>query len=78
MIGMDMLGFSRFSKNGDDLSMPVQAAAIAALLDAGRVQKADLVGNSVGGWVAATFAARLPAACEPAGADRPGWFESHV
>ena len=56
----DMLGFGASSKTGDDLSMPVQAAAIKALLDAHKIAKSDFVGNSVGGWVATTFAATYP------------------
>jgi hypothetical protein len=46
---LDMLGFGGSSKNGDDLSMPVQADAIEALLDHHHIRHADLVGNSVGG-----------------------------
>ncbi len=60
VFAIDMLGFGASSKVGDDLSMPVQAAAIEALLDRHRVAKASLVGNSVGGWVTATFAATYP------------------
>jgi len=60
VFAIDMLGFGESSKTGDDLSMPVQAAAILALLDAHGIDKAALVGNSVGGWVAATFAATHP------------------
>jgi dienelactone hydrolase len=33
VFAIDMLGFGESSKTGDDLSMPVQAAAIKALLD---------------------------------------------
>ena len=57
---IDMLGFGESSKNGDDLGMAVQAQAIAALLDAHDIAKVMLVGNSVGGWVTATFAATFP------------------
>lgn len=60
VFAIDMLGFGGSSKTGDDLSMPVQAAAIKALLDANHIEKAALVGNSVGGWVATTFAATYP------------------
>jgi triacylglycerol lipase len=60
VFAVDMLGFGASSKNGDDLSMPVQANAIKALLDSKEIAKADIVGNSVGGWVAATFAATYP------------------
>jgi triacylglycerol lipase len=60
VLAFDMLGFGGSSKTGDDFSMPVQAAALAALLDSHNIEKADLVGNSVGGWVTATFAATYP------------------
>lgn len=60
VLAVDMLGFGGSSKTGDDFSMPVQAAALAALLDHHNIEKADLVGNSVGGWVTATFAATYP------------------
>jgi triacylglycerol lipase len=60
VFAIDMLGFGASSKNGDDLSMPVQASAIKALLDHEHVKRADLVGNSVGGWVTATVAANYP------------------
>ena len=61
---IDMLGFGESSKNGDDLGIPLQAQAIAALLDAHDLTTAALVGNSVGGWVTATFAAHYPARIE--------------
>ncbi len=60
VLAIDMLGFGGSSKTGDDLSMHVQAAAIAALLDHEKAESADIIGNSVGGWVAATFAATYP------------------
>jgi pimeloyl-ACP methyl ester carboxylesterase len=57
---IDMLGFGESSKSGDHLSMHVQADAIRGLLDAEEVHCATIIGNSVGGWVAATFAATFP------------------
>jgi pimeloyl-ACP methyl ester carboxylesterase len=57
---VDMLGFGKSSRNAADLSIPTQASAIKALLDAEGIRAADLVGNSVGGWVTATFAANYP------------------
>jgi pimeloyl-ACP methyl ester carboxylesterase len=60
VFAVDMLGFGESSKTGEDLSMPVQAAAIAALLDHEKAETATIIGNSVGGWVAATFAATYP------------------
>jgi abhydrolase domain-containing protein 6 len=60
VFSIDMLGFGESSKSGDDLSMSVQASAIKALLDEHEIDSVSLVGNSVGGWVAATFAATYP------------------
>lgn len=60
VLAIDMLGFGESSKTGDDLSMPVQANAINALLDSEEITRAAIIGNSVGGWVAATFAATYP------------------
>jgi triacylglycerol lipase len=60
VFAIDMLGFGGSSKTGDDLSMQVQASAILALLDAHKIGKAAFIGNSVGGWVTATFAAAHP------------------
>jgi len=60
VFAIDMLGFGESSKTGSDLSMPVQAEAVRALLDHHGIARADVIGNSVGGWVAATFAATFP------------------
>lgn len=58
---VDMLGFGGSSKTGPQITIADQVTAVVALLDAEKVVKADLVGNSVGGWVAASFAAAHPA-----------------
>ena len=60
VFAIDMLGFGKSSKTGDDLSMTIQADAVRALLDAQKIERAVIIGNSVGGWVAATFAATYP------------------
>lgn len=57
---VDMLGFGGSAKSAPTITVPDQAAAILALLDAEKIEKADLIGNSVGGWVTATFAAAHP------------------
>jgi pimeloyl-ACP methyl ester carboxylesterase len=57
---IDMLGFGGSSREAAVLDMPTQAAAIKALLDHEGVTHTTLLGNSVGGWVAATFAATYP------------------
>jgi triacylglycerol lipase len=58
---VDMLGFGESSRDAAVLDIPTQAAAIKALLDHESVETAALIGNSVGGWVAATFASVYPA-----------------
>lgn len=57
---VDMLGFGASSKTGDVITIADQVAAVVALLDAEGVDRADVIGNSVGGWVAATLAADHP------------------
>ncbi len=49
-----MLGFGGSSRTAPELGMPAQAEALKALLDREGVERVDLVGNSVGGWVTAT------------------------
>lgn len=57
---VDMLGFGESSKHGATITIPDQARAIVRLLDSEEISQADLVGNSVGGWVAAAVAATDP------------------
>jgi pimeloyl-ACP methyl ester carboxylesterase len=58
---VDMIGFGGSSKTGADITIRSQVEAVRALLDAEGVAKASLIGNSVGGWVTATFASVYPA-----------------
>jgi triacylglycerol lipase len=57
---IDMLGFGGSSRNAPELGMAAQADALKGLLDQEGITTADLIGNSVGGWVTATFAATDP------------------
>lgn len=57
---IDMIGFGGSSKDAAEITVAMQAEAIGSLLEAEHLQKVSLIGNSVGGWVAATFAARHP------------------
>lgn len=57
---VDMLGFGESPKTAPTITIGDQAAAIIALLDAEGLAEADIIGNSVGGWVAATVAADYP------------------
>jgi pimeloyl-ACP methyl ester carboxylesterase len=57
---VDMIGFGQSSKTPSEITIATQADALIALLDAEHIDKADFVGNSVGGWVAALIAASHP------------------
>jgi pimeloyl-ACP methyl ester carboxylesterase len=57
---IDMLGFGDSAKDDSDFSMSVQSLAVLSLLEKYGIEKTSLLGNSVGGWVAATFAATYP------------------
>lgn len=57
---IDMLGFGGSSRDAEHLGMTSQANAIIALMDHEQIQSADLIGNSVGGWVTATCASHNP------------------
>jgi hypothetical protein len=57
---IDMVGFGGSVSDAPEITIATQAAAVLALLDAESVPWADLIGNSVGGWVATTFAAAYP------------------
>lgn len=57
---VDMIGFGGSSKSSPDITIRTQVEAVRALLDAEGVTRASLIGNSVGGWVTATFASVYP------------------
>lgn len=57
---VDMLGFGASSKSAESITVASQSDALIALLDAESITSVDLIGNSVGGWVAAILAARRP------------------
>jgi pimeloyl-ACP methyl ester carboxylesterase len=57
---IDMMGFGGSDKTSQDITIRTQVEAVRALLDAEGLAKASLIGNSVGGWVAATFASVYP------------------
>ncbi len=56
----DLLGFGA-SDSAPDYSVPRQAEMLRAFLDSQNVQQADVVGVSMGGWIAASFATSYPA-----------------
>lgn len=73
---VDMLGFGGSSRDCHDLQISTQAAAIHALLVKNGIGTAKLVGNSVGGWVTATFAATYPEMTEKLVVIDPAGFEA--
>jgi triacylglycerol lipase len=73
---VDMLGFGGSSRNAKDLKISTQAAAIKSLLETERVAKASLIGNSVGGWVTATFASTYPEMTDKLVVIDPAGFEA--
>jgi len=73
---IDMLGFGGSSRGAKDLRVLTQALAIKALLDCNDLKRATIVGNSVGGWVSATFAATYPEMTEKLVLIDPAGFEA--
>jgi pimeloyl-ACP methyl ester carboxylesterase len=61
---MDMIGFGASGKTVPAITITLQAEALKALMDKEGIQKASLVGNSLGAWVVVTFANRYPARVE--------------
>jgi triacylglycerol lipase len=57
---LDMLGFGGSSKDLSEITIPMQAEAVRALLSQEKIASASFIGNSVGGWVTAAFAATYP------------------
>jgi triacylglycerol lipase len=64
VLAVDMLGFGGSSKDLPEITIATQADAIAQLLQHEGIAKTSLIGNSVGGWVAASFAAQHPQATD--------------
>jgi pimeloyl-ACP methyl ester carboxylesterase len=58
---VDLLGFGDSDAPDIDYSISTQAGMVAGLLDALNVQQTDVLGLSMGGWIALKFAADHPA-----------------
>jgi len=56
----DLLGFGESDKPKIHHSIDLQVESIAELLQALRVEKVYLVGHSLGGWIAASYALKYP------------------
>lgn len=59
-VAMDMIGFGASDKSSPAITITQQAKALRDLMDQEGAQRAVLVGNSLGAWVVATFAAAYP------------------
>ena len=61
VLALDLLGFGQSDKPLDaEYSVPMQAAIVRGFLDAMHVREADLMGVSMGGWIALQTAADHP------------------
>jgi pimeloyl-ACP methyl ester carboxylesterase len=56
----DFLGFGRSDRPDVDYSTPLQTDVLRGFMDDLQIRQADLVGLSMGGWVAANFARLYP------------------
>lgn len=56
----DMIGFGASDRGGPTNTIAMQVEAIRSLLDSEGIGPVDLVGNSLGGWICASFAAAAP------------------
>lgn len=59
-VAMDLPGFGASAMPEDELSIPGYGRAVAALLDALGIDRAVVVGNSMGGFIAAELAIQFP------------------
>lgn len=60
VIAVDLVGYGKSDKGYYPYSMPFHATVIAELLDAMNIEKATLVGHSMGGQIAMTTALNYP------------------
>ena len=56
----DLLGFGRSDRPDVDYSTPLQTEVLREFMDSQGIGRADLVGSSMGGWIAANFARLHP------------------
>ncbi len=59
-VAMDLPGFGASPMPEEDLSIPAYGRAVAALLDALGIERAVVVGNSMGGFIATELAIQFP------------------
>ena len=57
---IDMVGFGQSSKDAPSITIGLQVEALHALLSQRGIARAHLIGNSLGAWVAAAYAAAHP------------------
>ena len=61
VIALDLLGFGESDKPaGAEYSVPMQAELVRGFMDSVHVRDADVMGVSMGGWIALQFAAEHP------------------
>jgi pimeloyl-ACP methyl ester carboxylesterase len=88
-LALDQIGFGESDKPFLEYKIETFVEFLAAFMDELNIPKATLVGNSLGGWIAADFAARFPdrvdrlvlvdaAGLAPAGPPRTGPVDLNV
>ncbi len=60
VLAPDLPGFGRSQRCGETNCIALQVRCLRALLDDLRIERASLVGHSMGGWIALAFAAAHP------------------
>ncbi len=61
VVALDLFGFGRSARLSGGYRAQVFVDQLAAVLDALAIERATLVGNSMGGWIAMLFAEQQPA-----------------
>jgi pimeloyl-ACP methyl ester carboxylesterase len=64
VVALDLLGFGRSDKPHIDYSIAGFVEVLLRFLPAVGIEHASLVGDSMGGWIAASFALQFPAAVD--------------
>jgi pimeloyl-ACP methyl ester carboxylesterase len=59
-IAVDLPGFGRSAPSGDGIAISGYSRVLARLLEELSIENAVLIGNSLGGWIAADIALRAP------------------
>lgn len=74
---IDMIGHGFTDKPDKDYTLPVYAQHLRDFMDAARLERAHIQGESMGAWIAAWFALEYPERVEKLILNTAGGFRSH-